>query len=324
MIEKIKKNIVSAVILSSIIYLGFSLYADFDSVLNTMSNIRVDIVLFVILLTSINFFIRFLKWHYYLKLLSIDIRFSDSLLIFLSGLIMSVTPGKFGEVLKSFLLKKVSGIPISESAPIIISERITDFFSVLLLAILGAVVYGSGLWIVLITSAFFVSITLVINNRAVSFKIIGLLNKVRFLSKYTNSIKSAYESSYKMLKIKPLYEMTFLSLLAWLPECFGFYLILYNFDVPVSIFWSVFVYAFSIIIGALTLLPAGIGITEGSLTFFIFRQINSIETSVSITLLIRIFTLWYAVFIGIISLTYFNKKNKLNVIETAGEENGSQ
>ena len=204
MIEKIKRNIITAVILSSIIYLGFSLYADFDSVMNTMSNFGLDVMFAVILLTSMNFFMRFLKWHYYLKLLSVEIRFTDSLLIFLSGLIMSVTPGKFGEVLKSFLLKNVTGTPVSESAPIIISERITDFFSVLLLAIFGAVVYGSGIWVVTITSAFFIAITLVINNRILSFKLIGMLHKIRVLSKYTDSIKSAYESSYKMLKLKPL------------------------------------------------------------------------------------------------------------------------
>jgi len=311
LIDKIKKNIITAIILTSLVYLGFSLYADFDSVVNIVTHFDYKILVIVLLLTSTNFFLRFLKWHYYIRLLEIPAKFGDSFLIFLSGLVMSVTPGKFGEVFKSYLLKNVTQTPISKSASIVFAERITDFFSVLLIALFGALVYDSGILLIILISLLFIAITLVINNRALSLRIIGYFGRIKFIGKHTDKIKTAYESSYKMLKLKPLYKMTFLSLFAWLPECFGFYLILTNFDVPISLFWSIFVYAFSIIIGALTLLPAGIGITEGSLTYFIFQKINSLDTAVSITLIIRVLTLWYAVFIGILSLSYFKKKKKL-------------
>jgi uncharacterized protein (TIRG00374 family) len=224
---------------------------------------------------------------------------------------MSVTPGKFGEVLKSFLLKNISGTPVSESAPIIFVERITDFLSVLLLTIAGAVFFDYGLVTVIITSAAFVALTIIINNRRLSLGIIGYLEKIKFIGKNITKIHSAYEASFKMLRFKPLYEMTFLSILAWLPECFGFYIILTNFNVQVSVFWSIFVYTFSIIIGALTMLPAGIGVTEGSLTYFIFNQTGVMNTAVSATIIIRIATLWFAVIIGIISLSYFKKRNKI-------------
>ena len=56
---------------------------------------------------------------YYLKLLDIKISASDSKSIFFSGLAMSATPGKLGELLKSYLLKKITDVPVSKSAPVI-------------------------------------------------------------------------------------------------------------------------------------------------------------------------------------------------------------
>lgn len=57
---------------------------------------------------------------------------------------MSVTPGKIGEVFKSYLLKEQIGTPISKSAPIVFAERITDFLSLVLLSLTGALMFGYG------------------------------------------------------------------------------------------------------------------------------------------------------------------------------------
>lgn len=308
MLAKLKKNILLTIIFSAVVFLGLTLYADYKSVIRAIENFNPLLFLLVLALTSLNFFFRFLKWHYYAKLLKIKISFRDSLLIFLSGLVMSVTPGKFGEVLKSYLLKRVSGTEISVSMPIVVAERITDFFSVLILASIGALVFGRGIVPVLIVFLGFILITLFINNRTLSLRTIDLFGKIKFLRKHTPKIYNSYESSYQMLKIKPLYEMTLLSLFAWLPECLGFYVVLSNFDISVSVFWSIFVYTFSIIVGALTMMPAGIGLTEGSLTYFVNQITNQTGVAVSVTMIIRIATLWYAVIVGIIALGMFKKK----------------
>ena len=58
---------------------------------------------------------------------------------------MSVTPGKFGELLKSYMLKQISNEPISKTAPIVLVERITDFLSLLFIAIIGSYLFGIGI-----------------------------------------------------------------------------------------------------------------------------------------------------------------------------------
>src|SRR5258708_12297099 len=77
-------------------------------------------------LTLFNYGWRFVKWQYYVGRLEIKIHWFRSLLIFISGLSMAITPGKVGELLKSYLLKRSTGAPVSRTSPIIVAERLTD------------------------------------------------------------------------------------------------------------------------------------------------------------------------------------------------------
>ena len=53
--------------------------------------------------------------------------------ILLAGLAMSITPGKVGEVLKSYLLRRKVGAPIHATAPAVLMERVTDVVAIALL-----------------------------------------------------------------------------------------------------------------------------------------------------------------------------------------------
>jgi uncharacterized protein (TIRG00374 family) len=89
--------------------------------------------------------------------------------------------------------------------------------------------------------------------------------------------------------------MFLLSFVSWFFECFGFYLILENFDNSISLFWSSFAYAFSTILGSITMLPGGLGVTDGSLAFLLVQKGFSADISVTATFIIRVVTLWFAV-----------------------------
>src|SRR5207244_11990079 len=65
-------------------------------------------------------------------------------LTFISGLSMAITPGKVDELLKSYLLKRSTGTPISRTSPIIVAERLSDGIGMLLLASTGLALYRFG------------------------------------------------------------------------------------------------------------------------------------------------------------------------------------
>ncbi len=221
---------------------------------------------------------------------------------------MSITPGKMGELLKAYLVKQISGIPISRTAPIIFAERITDFISLVMIALVGAYVYDYGRNIVLGVGLFFFIVVIIVSNKNLALPVINQFEKIKFLRKYFLHIQAAYESSYLLLRPTPIFYMTMLSLVSWSFECLGYHLILTNFDMELSYLWASFSYTFATIVGAISMLPGGLGLTEGSLTYMLIQKSYSKEVAVASTFIIRAVTLWFAVLVGIISVSLYQRR----------------
>ena len=308
MFEKLKKNLIITVVVSALIFFLFSAYADFGSVITSFLQFDWFLLPLLLVLSFCNYLIRFFKWDYYLKRLKINISKKLSFKIFISGLSMSASPGKMGEVLKSLLLKEINYDPISKTAPIILAERITDFLSLTFLAIVIGLYFNYTGIIAYIVLLFFVIIIVFISNRKIAEFFIDRLSRISFLHKHVENIKTLYESSYLLIKPKPLFYMFLVSVFSWFFECFGFYLILINFGQDVSILWPTFVFALSIIVGAVSMLPGGLGVTEGSLSLLLINGGMAKETAVASTIIIRVVTLWFAVLLGVVFLFLLRKE----------------
>ena len=104
--------------------------------------------------------------------------------------------------------------------------------------------------------------------------------------------------------------MTILSLISWGFECLGYYFILKNFDADFGLLWASFSYSFSTIVGAISMLPGGLGLTEGALTLTYLLMENGIAADISVTttFIVRAVTLWFAVLVGIVSLSFYQKR----------------
>ncbi len=72
--------------------------------------------------------------------------------------------------------------------------------------------------------------------------------------------------------------------------------------------WASFSYALATIAGSITMLPGGLGVTEGSLTFLLIKYGASKEIAVASTFLVRVVTLWFAVLVGIVSVTFYQRR----------------
>lgn len=308
MIQKIRNRIFLSIAVAAIVYLSFMIYADFEKVISSFKSFNWYLMPILLALSLGNYFSRFFKWEYYLKIIDVKLHKLDSLSIFMSGLIMSVTPGKMGELLKSYLVKQVNGTSISKTAPIVFAERATDFLSLTILALIGAYYYDYGQGIIIIFGIILVAGLIIISNNNIFDKILLGLSKLKFIKKHISKISTAYESSSKLLSIIPLISMTFLSIIFWGFECFGYYLILTNFQIKVDEFWAFFSYSFATIVGALSMLPGGLGVTEGSLTFMLIQKGFSEHDAFASTFIVRVVTLWFAVLVGAISVLLYQKR----------------
>ncbi len=320
MLKKIKKKILISLAVGGLIYLLFTVYADYKDVALAFEKFNWLLLPVLLALSLLNYLTRYLKWDYYLNIINVKVNKIDSFAVFMSGLIMSVTPGKFGEVLKSYLVKEITNTPISKTAPIIVMERITDSISLMLIALAGAYVYNYGRIIVITASVFLFLLVVILSNKKIAMPALKYLEKSKFLKKHLVSIHSAYESSYQMLRPLPLIYMILLSLVSWLFECLGYHIILINFGVDVSFLWASFSYAFAIILGAISMLPGGLGATEGSLTFLLIQAGYTKNIAVASTFIVRAVTLWFAVLIGIFSVTFYqNRFGKISIDSVTSE-----
>src|SRR3989344_6656094 len=84
------------------------------------------------------------KWKVLLKSQNIDIGISKLTKIYLIGFFYgAITPGKLGSFIRISYLSKASNISTGKAASSVITDRITDFFSVFLIAVYGAVLAAS-------------------------------------------------------------------------------------------------------------------------------------------------------------------------------------
>jgi uncharacterized protein (TIRG00374 family) len=302
----LKKKIILIILISGIIYLSISIYSDLGALIVSFSNFNILYLPIILLLSLFNYVLRFYKWEYYLRIIDVQVKKKDSLTIFLSGFLMSITPGKSGEIIKSYLLKKVINAKISKTAPVVVVERITDFLSLAILALLGSLFFKYGIIISLGTTIFIILSVLIITNKNAFNKFLILSSRISLLKNFTSKFQQLFDSTEALLKIKPLIIGLILSIISWSFECVGYYLVIRNFSNDLSLVWSTFSYSFSTIAGAISMLPGGLGITESSFLIMLNTKGLSLSDSTAITLITRLSTLWFAIIIGIISFLIFS------------------
>lgn len=323
MFKKYKRKILFSVAFGGLVFLLISLYADLNKLTEAFANFKWGYFPLILSLSLANYFVRFIKWQIYVKSLNIKIAIKRSLIIFFASFVMSVTPGKMGEILKSYLLKEEIGTPVSVSLPIVFAERLTDFISIVLLSIIGAFVFNYGQEVILIVGIFFIFLTILISFRKPSLKIIHLMGKLPFIRKHTDKILTSYESMYTLVKFKLMVISVILSGIAWFSECIGLFIVLriflINTDVNVNILIATFIYGFSTLVGAIAMLPGGLGATEAMITGLLVSLKIPINISAASTIIIRVATLWFAVLLGIISVLIFEKTTGVKCLENLDE-----
>ena len=131
------------------------------------------------------------------------------------------------------------------------------------------------------------------------------ITKRKFFSKYVDNISEFYETIQKSTNVKITAMCVLLSLAYWFIISAAAYFTLLAFDINTLDYLEITaIYTTSILLGAVTFIPAGIGVTEGSIAgLFALNGIN-ISTALILSIMIRILTLWYSVSVGFVALKF--------------------
>ena len=318
-IDKFRRGLLVGLSLGVIVYLGYALWAGWDNVAAALYSFELRWLPLLLALSIGNYAIRYLRWELYLRTLSIRVAWKTSLAIFLAGLAMTITPGKVGEFLKSYLLKQSAGIPMATSAPVVLAERITDLLSLLLLASFGVASYGGDEGIVVLAlAASAVLITLaVLQSRLATARVLALLARLPVFARLAPKIEELLASSRALLGLRPLLLGLLLATVAWFCECLGYFWAFDAFpdspgiDLPVA----VFAYSFSTVAGVVS--PGGIGPTDIGLIELACQFTEGLsdrrDVAAAASFVVRLCTLWFAVLLGAVALMRFRAEVEVDV-----------
>ena len=117
-------------------------------------------------------------------------------------------------------------------------------------------------------------------------------------------------SAATLLRSGPLYTGVALALIAWGAEGVAFHVILEALGVDTSLGLAVGIYSVSVLAGALSFIPGGLGSTETVMILLLKLVGADTATAVAATLICRLATLWFAVIIGGIILTALEINSK--------------
>jgi len=308
---KTVKTALFTFLLAVIFYIFLSLYSGPEKITIVFSRFPTVKFLPIILLTVIlGWFLRGLRWHYYLRQLDIKrISLWESLHIFFASFAFTVTPGKAGELIKGFFLKDNYNVSFFKTAGILFMERLMDLAAVLVLSASLIFVNKQHLWLFfacLIIVAF-CFILLCFEN--IYKPLLVWLLKFRFLNWISRKILEILETSKTLLSPQKVLVSMMFSVLAWGLEAAAFYFVLAGFGfTAISFYWAVFIYALSTIAGALSMLPGGIVSTEATMFALLALQNISVSMSVPAVLLFRFCTLWFIPLLGVFFMIFLLKK----------------
>jgi uncharacterized membrane protein YbhN (UPF0104 family) len=287
------------------VFFGLVVAGDVDAVRRTFRSFDWTILLVVMGLTTGGFAFRFLKWEYYLRQLGIDVPLTTSLLVFVSGLMMVITPMKGGGVWKGWLLNDTEDVPISRVVPVVVAERATDLLALSALAAIGIVLYNRSAVVVAALVGVFVGIILLIQWREFCLTVLTWVESIPVLGEYADPLRVAYEDSYALFQFRPFAVSYVLSLLAWITEGLSLWSVLRGFDVPAEPLFALSVFGIGSVVGGVSMLPGGLGAAEASIAGLLLAFGYTAAVATSATIVVRIGTLWYGAALGTVGFGLF-------------------
>ncbi|OGP51547.1 MAG: hypothetical protein A2Y79_08530 [Deltaproteobacteria bacterium RBG_13_43_22] len=290
------------------VFLGLSLYGNWGEVSKAFKGFSYWILPLILALAFMNYLSRFWRWELYLNQVEIFLTRKESFYIFMSGLVMTVTPGKMGELLKSYLLKESRQVPLTRSGPIVLAERFTDLLAVYLLTLLGGISFAFGSRILWVGLLVLVLGLLPLISPNVFHKLLGFLSRFSWGRRLEAPLTEAFHTLHDLMGFRLLFLATILGIAAWFFECLAFQVVFQGLGVEVPLVKATFIYAFSTLAGALSMLPGGIGAAEGSMTSLLLLIQVPKAMATTATIIIRICTVWFAVLLGYGFLKLYQKQ----------------
>jgi hypothetical protein len=259
-------------------------------------------------------FFQVWKWKILIDAQKIRIGWLELTKIYLIGFFYgAITPGKLGSFIRISYLSKASNLATGKAASSVITDRITDFFSVFFIAVFGAALAASFFSdILLVTTIAFLAMIALIWFFSSKGRASALLKKffnIFVPEKLKDKTSEIFHDFYDSMPGKgTILKSQFLSIISWLLIFLHSYVVALAFSINVPVQYIIGFVALASVVSLLPITFNGLGTNEASM-IALFSLLGVSASSVfAFSIASSILLTYFMAFVGfLVSLSYRNK-----------------
>ncbi len=246
-------------------------------------------------LCLLGYSLRGMRWRLWMAHYGRHFGWLQGLRLYLAGYAFTPTPGNIGEATRGLMLAS-NPLGARHSLAIFGAERLADLLCLLLLCL-------PGVWWLAQHEGVKNSRTVMMALAALGLVLLVGLAVALWWRAALRLRFGWLREAWHCLTVRPLVWFS-LTLAAWAGQGVAAWLVCRELGVNIELMTVTGFYAVAMVAGALSALPAGLGGTEAVLAGLLAAHGATPGTALTVTVLIRLLTLWLAVAIGVATLLY--------------------
>lgn len=279
-----------------------------DALVDAVSRLGPSVFFAALALTFVSLGLRVWRWRLILAGMGHALPWWLQMRTYLAGLALSSTPGKLGEASRAVLLG-VHGVPAARSVGAFLCDRLADVVGVAALGVVSARLIGQRqIWmelVLLLSAAGGLALALFWVSAAGSSagqRALLLLRDGAWVHQL-GSVLTAWAKSWAHWRVGPWLMM---AAVAYGLQALVFWLFVSEVHAGVGLALCVKIFTSSILIGAASLVPGGLGAMDAALVWQLQSAGVPTEAALVATLATRACTLWLAWLVGLLAWASFS------------------
>ena len=285
-------------------------YAPWGEVGHIFADFDISTIIILVVLSLVYYALKTVRFWYLLQAMGIKQPLKIVALSYMSAQPVTLLPA--GELYRSHSLEKHTGVPVKDSLPQFTTQGLLEGAAMATLSIFSALALGT-LRLLVIGIAIIVLICMIGISRGYLVNFSQFLNRLPFLHLKNSSIEQFSKQHKDILSWH------------WLPLLYGISLVIEGVGAGIAYasvtglgghinaYQAILAYAVPIILGFVSLLPGGFGVSEQSAVGVLLLSDLKVATAVAATLVMRVTIVGLGVVYGgiafLISRTHLKKLN---------------
>jgi uncharacterized protein (TIRG00374 family) len=279
------------------------LWAGLSDVKAHLARVGADTVLILLGLSTFDYAVRCGRWQMLCRHIGLSLPFGRNALYYLSGLALGMTPGKVGEALRLWLLRRNHGAAYERTAGLFVVDRLTDALPLFAVCLLGAAGFTRWAWTLVPMGLLLVALTWMLVRPG------ALVLLVKATYGFAGRSPRLFARLIRLLRLLPRFAeprllllWSLIGLIGWLAEIYGVHLLMAALGAPISFAQAAFVFAFALLVGAIPIFPGGVGGTEAVMITLLLALGVELDVAVVATAVTRLVTLVFGTLVGLAAL----------------------